>query len=133
MAARPLLQPHWWWNDRVLCPSEATARFQRWFDLVPRGRIDVIPNFINPGRFQPRRTRAEIRAKHGLTDDDFVIPVVGVVSANKAPQAIVRAIPQLVRQGLRRQDRARVHAGLCASSGRGRLSARSLEALLLGA
>jgi glycosyltransferase involved in cell wall biosynthesis len=94
------LQPHWWWNDRVICPSEATARFQRWVNLVPRSRIDVIHNFVNPGRFQPRRTRAAIRAEHRLSDDDFVIAIVGEVNARKASHVLVQALPQLVRQGL---------------------------------
>lgn len=109
------LQPHWWWNDRVICPSEATAGFQRWVNLVPRSRIDVIPNFINPGRFQPRRTRAEIRREHGLADDDFVIPVVGVVNANKAPHVLVQALPRLVRQGLR--PRVMLIGAACAKYG----------------
>jgi glycosyltransferase involved in cell wall biosynthesis len=89
-------QPHWWWNDRVIAPSQATARFQRWVNAVPRSRIDVIPNFIDPGRLRPQRDVAEMRQELRIADDAFVITIVGEVSKRKAQHVLLRALPELI-------------------------------------
>jgi L-malate glycosyltransferase len=91
-------QPHWWMSDRVIAPSEATARFQRRVNFVPRRRIDVIPNFINVARLQPRSSRVEVRTDLRVTDDVFLIVTVGEVIPRKNQELLVRAVPRLLAE-----------------------------------
>ncbi len=89
-------QPHWRLCDRVIAPSRATARFQRWVNLVPRKRIEVIPNFINPRRLAPARTRGETREFLGIDGNRFVILTVGEVFHRKNQELLVKALPALI-------------------------------------
>jgi len=97
----PFFQPHWWWNDRVIAPTLATARFQRWFNAVPARRIDVIPYFIDGARLQPARSRDVVRRELGVADDDFLILCVGKISARKNQALLVRAFYALRQRGIR--------------------------------
>lgn len=97
----PHLQPHWWWNDRIICPSKATAGFQNRVNLVPRSRIDVIPYPLNCRSFQPRHTAATVRTELQIPADRFLICVVGDVSARKAPHILLEALPKLIAAGVR--------------------------------
>jgi glycosyltransferase involved in cell wall biosynthesis len=96
----PFFQPHWWWNDRVIAPTPATARFQRWLNLVPARRIDVIPYFVEPARLRPARPRAVVRAELGVAADDFLILCAGKISARKNQALLVRALHALRRDGV---------------------------------
>ena len=93
----PLFQPHWWWNDRVIAPTPATARFQRWLNGVPARRIDVIPYFIEPGRMRPARHRTEVREALGIEPDAFLVVCVGKISARKNQALLLRALQRLRR------------------------------------
>ncbi|HWB01462.1 MAG TPA: glycosyltransferase family 4 protein [Verrucomicrobiales bacterium] len=95
------LQPHWWYCDRIIAPSKATARFQRWVNWVPRRCIDIIPNFINTTRLQAARTRNEVRRELGVEDDTFVIITVGEVFRRKNQELLVRALPSLISSGVK--------------------------------
>ena len=95
----PHFQPHWWWNDRVIAPTPATARFQRWFNGVPARRIDVIPYFIEPDRVQPSRSRSTVRNELGIASHVFLITCVGKVSARKNQALLVRALRGLRERG----------------------------------
>jgi glycosyltransferase involved in cell wall biosynthesis len=93
-------QPHWWMSDRIIAPSEATARFQQRVNFVPRRRIDVIPNFINVARLQSGRSRDEVRTELGVTPDVFLIVTVGEVIPRKNQELLVRAVPRLLAEGV---------------------------------
>lgn len=92
-------QPHWWWNDRVICPSQATATFQRFVNLVPSRRIDVIHYPLNQQRFLPITDPATVRRSLAIPEDRFLIGVVGEVSRRKAPHILLEALPTLIRAG----------------------------------
>ncbi len=95
------LQPHWWWNDRVIAPSSQTARFQHWVNWVPYRRIDVVPNFIDTNKFKPQRDRASTRSELSVNSKSFLITVIGEVSARKAPHVLVQALPELIARGIK--------------------------------
>ena len=91
------LQLHWRLNDRVVAVSEATARFQRRVNLVPRERIDVVPVFVDATRFTPPRGGPEgrLRAAPGAGEG----PLLGVVASlheRKGLHVLGAALPRLV-------------------------------------
>ncbi len=94
-------QPHWRLCDRIIAPSAATARYQCRVNLMPRARIDVIPNFVSLARLQPSRSRDEIRRELGADAEAFVIITVGEVFHRKNQELLVRAVPDLIAAGLR--------------------------------
>ena len=94
-------QPHWRLCDRIIAPSQSTARYQRRVNLMPRARIDVIPNFISMARLQAGRSRDDVRRELGAGSDTFVIITVGEVFHRKNQELLVRAVPDLVAGGLR--------------------------------
>ncbi|MGV3484223.1 MAG: glycosyltransferase family 4 protein [Planctomycetaceae bacterium] len=96
----PHLQPHWWWNDRVIAPTQSTARFQRWVNWVPRHRMDVIPNFVDASRLQPTQSQQETLAELGFGAEEFVISVVGEVCTRKSQHTLIEALPELVAVGI---------------------------------
>ena len=97
----PFFQPHWWWNDRVIAPTLATARFQRWLNGVPARRIDVIPYFTDPARLRPTKPRSTVREELGIAPDAFLITCVGKISRRKNQVLLVRALQQLRERGQR--------------------------------
>ena len=94
-------QPHWRLCDRIIAPSEATARYQRRVNLMPRARIDVIPNFVGLARLQPSRSREDVRTELGAGRDTFVIITVGELFHRKNQELLVRAMPDLIAGGLK--------------------------------
>jgi glycosyltransferase involved in cell wall biosynthesis len=95
------LQPHWWYCDRIIAPSEATARFQRRVNFVSRKRIDVIPNFVNVARLEATRSRDEVRRELGADETTFVIITVGEVFHRKNQELLVKVLPALIAQGVK--------------------------------
>jgi glycosyltransferase involved in cell wall biosynthesis len=59
---------------------------------VPAERIRVIPCGVDPAWFRPRRSRAEVRAALGLTDDAFVALLPVVLRPEKQPGRFVDAV-----------------------------------------
>jgi glycosyltransferase involved in cell wall biosynthesis len=95
------IQIHWPFNNRVIAPSEDTAAFHRRVNLVPRRKIDVIPNFVDASAFEqvnaPRR--AEMRGRLGLPRAAFVIGSVGAICRRKRQSDMVRTLPYLLAAG----------------------------------
>jgi glycosyltransferase involved in cell wall biosynthesis len=114
-------QPHWWMADRIIAPSEATANFQRRVNLVPRSRIDVIPNFINVARLQSTRSRGDMRRELGIGDNAFVIITVGELIPRKNQELLVQAVPDLLAGGI---TPVVLLAGKCDPSYRRKVDAR---------
>ena len=97
----PYFQPHWRWNDRVIAPTPATARFQRWINAVPARRIDVIPYFVDPARLKPTKARSSVRDELGIAPEAFLVLCVGKVSARKNQALLVRALRTVREHGAR--------------------------------
>ena len=95
------LQLQWRMCDRIIAPSQATARFQRRVNLISRERIDVIPNFIRMERLEASRSREDVRRELGADGGTFVIITVGEVFHRKNQELLVRALPDLIAGGLR--------------------------------
>jgi UDP-glucose:(heptosyl)LPS alpha-1,3-glucosyltransferase len=65
---------------------------------IDAGQVRVIPNAIDPGRFQERdrlRLRAELRKKHGLAPDDVVGLFVGHNYHLKGLEPLLYAVREL--------------------------------------
>lgn len=95
----PHFQPHWWWNDRIIVPCRSVMRFQRFCNAVPKSRIDVIPNFINPNRLLSDEERASVRSQLGIADESFVIGVIGSLQKRKGMRYMLPALVQLKQKG----------------------------------
>ena len=67
----------------VIAPSSQTAQFHRRNNLVPASKITVIPHPISDV-ISSGTARAKYRDELGLSDDDFVIGMVGSVDKRKS-------------------------------------------------
>jgi glycosyltransferase involved in cell wall biosynthesis len=69
---------------------------------IPRERVRVIPNGINPDLFRPL-DRQEARRSLGLPADGPLLVTVGTLSPRKGFHLVIEALPELVRRfpGLR--------------------------------
>lgn len=116
------LQPHWFFTDRLIAPTEAVARYHHRVNLVPRRRIAVIPNFIDPSPFTPalRARRGEVLHQLGFDADAVVVGMIGAISPRKRQEDLVRA----VAKARRRAPQLRLVFAVVSSSGPG------LEAVL---
>lgn len=94
------LQLHWLFNDRVIAPSTATARFHHRINRVPMGRIAVIPNFLETSRWPvvTPQLRLAARARLGLADDALVIGAVGEINFKKRQSDLIVAVAAMRAQ-----------------------------------
>lgn len=95
----PHFQPHWWWNDHVIVPCESVARFQRFVNWVPRKRMSIIPNFINPDRLSCTMTREESRELLGVSKTSFLIGTIGTLEKRKGFEYLAEAVTRLRQAG----------------------------------
>jgi len=66
--------------------------------------FQLVPSWINLDEmdaFRARHTRAEMRRKHGLADDEIIIANIGTVCERKGQHIFLRAIEHFNRQGHR--------------------------------
>ncbi|MFN7289870.1 MAG: glycosyltransferase family 4 protein [Pirellula sp.] len=91
----PHFQPHWWWNDHVIVPCNSVARFQRFMNWVPRKRMSIIPNFINPDRLSCSVSRVQAREQLGVSQSSFLIGTIGTLEARKGFQYLAQAVTKL--------------------------------------
>jgi glycosyltransferase involved in cell wall biosynthesis len=92
------LQPHWPFNDLVIAPREATARYHRRVNLVPARRLVVIPSFLGAQRVSPATPvrREAARAKLGVAPSEVVIGQVADIHFEKRQSDLARAFGQLL-------------------------------------
>lgn len=95
----PHFQPHWWWNDHVIVPCNSVARFQRFINLVPRKRMSIIPNFINPDRLSCSVSRVQAREQLRVSQSSFLIGTIGTLEARKGFQYLAQAVTKLRHAG----------------------------------
>lgn len=75
---------------RVVCVSEAAASdFHIWPDW--RERVVVIYNGVDLSEYQIRPSRADARAKWGLSPEDFVVGQFALISPRKQQHLLVQA------------------------------------------
>jgi UDP-glucose:(heptosyl)LPS alpha-1,3-glucosyltransferase len=89
---------------RVVAVSRMVAGHLQEFNGVPKGRIRVVPNAIDPDRVmvpRPGATRAAFRSKAGLAPDDLVGLFVGHNYALKGLEPLIRGLAARDRVGTR--------------------------------
>lgn len=68
-------------------------------NAVKKGRTIILPNAIDPERFNfSESARREIRAKYGLTEDDFIIGHVGRFFPEKNHKFIITLFDEYVKK-----------------------------------
>jgi L-malate glycosyltransferase len=94
------IQLHWALNDRIIAVSEATARFHRRVNLVPRRKMEVVHNFLDDQGFSTisPAIRLAARAQFGLKSHHVAIGTVGEVCPRKGQLYLVQAMSELLRQ-----------------------------------
>ncbi len=92
------LQLHWRMNDQVIANSNATAVYQRKFNLVPASKLTTVHCFTDLDRFLNTTPKAVrwVQNEMRIKDDDFVVGVVGNVVSHKGHLYLFKAIEQIV-------------------------------------
>lgn len=83
---------------RIIVNSKLSKNGILKFYPVPEERIKVIHNGVDAERFNPlnkEKYRTEIRKKHNLSDDDFVILYVGSGFKRKGVSYLIEAVARL--------------------------------------
>ncbi|GAB4320257.1 MAG: glycosyltransferase family 4 protein [Candidatus Sumerlaeia bacterium] len=91
--------------DLIVCVSRAAAedfRGESWFE----DKVRVLHNAVDVAALElpePERTdaRRAFRAELGLSDGDFLIGLVGVISERKRPETALRALRMLHERGMK--------------------------------
>ena len=93
------VQLHWRANDAVIAVSEATARFQHRWNLVPAARLHVVHGFVEPSPSLPAAAgRAAVRAELDLGPTDPVVGTAARLVPVKGVSDLVRAVALLRRR-----------------------------------
>ena len=88
--------------DAVVAVSPQTADVARVKELVPEGRLHVVPNGIPLGQFGPdAEKRARIRTELGIDADAFVVGSIGRLAVEKDYPSLVRAMQPLLGEHVR--------------------------------
>jgi glycosyltransferase involved in cell wall biosynthesis len=82
--------------DRVVAVSEATGRFLE-RNGIPRSRIRVIHNAIDPLVYQLDNSGTEFRQRYGVGLHHFLVGVIGRLSPEKGHTLFLRALSQVVK------------------------------------
>jgi glycosyltransferase involved in cell wall biosynthesis len=85
---------------KLLVHGETTAKLAR--EAGYEGSIGVVPLLCYPDAYSEvdKTLLPQIRTKLGVGPDDFLVGCFGFVASTKRPEAILRAIAQLVKRGL---------------------------------
>lgn len=86
--------------DRVLANSDYTRDTLVELLGVEPERIALVYPTVDEKRFQPRAPSDELRAQIGLTENQKLVLSVGRLQRRKGFDAVIRALPTLLRQGL---------------------------------
>jgi len=84
----------WAWMRAVIAPSEQTANYHRRRNLVPSGKIAVIPHLYAPAQSDVQ-SRVAMREEFGFGDDNFVIGMVGTICTRKNQLAGLKLLKAL--------------------------------------
>ena len=98
LALHPLVAQAFEQATRALFLCSATRAYYE--DFSRNGNFRLVPSWIQLDAieaFRRRHTRAELRHKHGLRDDEIVIANIGTVCERKGQHIFVRAIDHFNR------------------------------------
>ena len=88
-----LFATHW------LACGEAAAINGWGKGAVEKGKVTILPNAIDPERFKfDEKQRKEIRARYGISDDDFVVGHVGRFYPQKNHEFLIDVFAELHKQ-----------------------------------
>lgn len=91
------IQLNWMFHDGVIAASEATARFQRTYNLVRATRLEMVHNFVDHRRFADNSAapRSKIRSAFGIQAQCPVIGIVGDIIPRKGLIYLVNSLKQI--------------------------------------
>ncbi|MFN4133744.1 MAG: glycosyltransferase family 4 protein, partial [Candidatus Hadarchaeales archaeon] len=82
--------------DRVTTVSNAMRNELAWLYKVPVEKVDVIPNAIDPRKYQMKVDPGRIKEKYGIHPLAPTVLYVGRLCKQKGPDLLVEAIPQVL-------------------------------------
>lgn len=94
----------WWvlrrWADRVIAVSEQTRRHHIEYGRIPAGKVHVLYNGVDCGRFQTegKPWRGEVREELGIPAEAPVMMTVAVLREPKGIQHMIAAMPGIIEQ-----------------------------------
>jgi glycosyltransferase involved in cell wall biosynthesis len=91
-----------WWStyeaDRVIvCSQSMKSEICDHFNL-PREKVDVIPNAIEPRNYQTSSNPEEVRKRYGIGWGEKLVLCVGRLVPQKGIEYFIRAIPKIAKQ-----------------------------------
>lgn len=91
------IQLHWAWNDCVVAASESTRRYHCRYNFVRSARAVVIPNCVDPARFDRcvPEMRAAVRRGWGIDEDHLCILCVADLVPRKGQIFLIEALAPL--------------------------------------
>lgn len=99
-AAAPMLSKRWAYRfiDYGVCPSEHTRA--SWIkDRWPKGKLHVIPNWVDSARFKPAQCKTSLRDQLKLPCNKKILAYVGRLVPEKGIQTLLEAFSALCRRG----------------------------------
>lgn len=84
------------WSDRIIAVSNRVKADLLRFDRVSPSKVEVVPNGIDPCRFEDLSPKAEARKKLSLPENAFLIGTVGRLSIAKGHHDLLSAFRLLM-------------------------------------
>lgn len=82
--------------DRVTTVSNTMKAELSWLYKIPDGKIDVIPNAIDPRKYQMRVDSGKIKEGYGIHPLAPTVMFVGRTAYQKGPDLLLEAIPKVL-------------------------------------
>jgi glycogen synthase len=91
-----------WWityeSEVVIVCSNSMRGDARWKYNVPDEKIWVIPNGIDPARYNvPRPDRNSVRSRYGVAPSEYLVLFVGRLTHQKGCEYLIRAMPSVAK------------------------------------
>jgi glycosyltransferase involved in cell wall biosynthesis len=90
-----------WWStyeaDRVIvCSQSMKNEICNHFNL-PENKVDIIPNAINPEKYQTFSDRGKVRQRYGIGWGEKLVLCVGRLVPQKGVEYFIRSIPKIAK------------------------------------
>ena len=82
--------------DRITTVSHAMKNEIAWLYKTPPDKIDVVPNAIDPRKYQVKVDPGKIKEKYGVHPLAPTVLFIGRVNYQKGPDLLVEAIPKVL-------------------------------------
>ncbi|RLI37612.1 glycosyltransferase family 1 protein, partial [Candidatus Bathyarchaeota archaeon] len=91
-----------WWatyeSKRVIVTSNSMKwELQNHFHLPP-DKIDVIPNAIDPTKYQKNFNRELVRGRYGISPNERLVLFIGRLVPQKGVEYLIRAVPLILKE-----------------------------------